>query len=96
MKKVLIVGGANGIGLSIATELSKRSDVEKLYIVDKVKLADENNNLKFESYEFDLTSEDYSIFRQFDDIDTLMITAVSVVWLFSVIWTKAISRQVSM
>lgn len=32
MKKILIVGGANGIGLSIATELSKRSEVEKIYI----------------------------------------------------------------
>lgn len=75
MKKVLIVGGANGIGLSIATELSKRSDVELVYIVDKSGLDEDNKNPKFEAYEFDLTSSDYSIFNQFDDIDALMITA---------------------
>ena len=35
MRRVLVVGGANGIGLSIATELAKRDSVEKVYIVDK-------------------------------------------------------------
>lgn len=75
MRKILIVGGANGIGLSIATELSKRSEVEKIYIVDKAKLNEEYNNSKFQSYEFDLTLSDYSIFNHFKDIDALMITA---------------------
>lgn len=75
MRKALIVGGANGIGLSIATELSKRSDVECIYIVDKVKLDTGNENPKFNAYEFNLLSSDYSILNQFDDIDTLMITA---------------------
>ena len=75
MKKALVVGGANGIGLSIATELAKRADVEKIYIVDKAPLSDEFSNEKFENYQFDLTQEDYSIFDNFQDIDTLMITA---------------------
>lgn len=75
MKRALIVGGANGIGLSIATELAKREDIEKVYIVDKVALAEENQNEKFESHQFDLTQQDYSIFDNFQDIDTLMITA---------------------
>ena len=75
MKTILVVGGANGIGLSIATELAKRKDCEKIYIVDKSKLAQENNNPKFEYHQFDLTSSDYSFFNQFTDIDTLMITA---------------------
>lgn len=75
MKKALVVGGANGIGLSIATELAKRSDVKKVYIVDKAPLFEEFTNEKFESYQFDLTQEDYSIFDEFLDIDTLMITA---------------------
>lgn len=35
MRKALIVGGANGIGLSIATILANRKDYEKIYIVDK-------------------------------------------------------------
>ena len=35
MKNALVVGGANGIGLSIATELANSSDIENVYIVDK-------------------------------------------------------------
>ncbi len=75
IKKVLVVGGANGIGLSIATELAKRETVDTIYIVDKAKLAEENRNPKFKDYQFDLTNEDYSFFDQFQDINTLMITA---------------------
>lgn len=75
MRKALIVGGANGIGLSIATILANRKDYEKIYIVDKVLIDKEFNNKKFESIQFDLISEDYSIFDRFKDVDTLMITA---------------------
>jgi len=41
MKRILIVGGANGIGLSIAKVLSARKETEKVYILDKVSLAEE-------------------------------------------------------
>ena len=75
MRKALVVGGANGIGLSIASELVKREDCEKVYIVDKALLSQENNNVKFEYHQFDLTANDFSFFDRFDDIDTLMITA---------------------
>ena len=75
MRKALVVGGANGIGLSIAKELASRADVEKVYIVDKASLAEEFANEKFEAYQFDLTQEDYSIFDKFQDVDTLMVTA---------------------
>lgn len=75
MRKALIVGGANGIGLSIATIFANREDYEKIYIVDKVLIDEEFNNKKFEGIQFDLTSEDYSIFDRFKDVDTLMITA---------------------
>lgn len=75
IKKVLVVGGANGIGLSIATELAKRAEVEKVYIVDKASLSAEFTNPKFESFLFDLTNEDYSFFDRFTDINALMITA---------------------
>lgn len=75
MRKALIVGGANGIGLSIATELAKRSDIEKVYIVDKSPVVNEYYQDKFEGFQFDLTDSDYSIFDRFSDIDTLMITA---------------------
>ena len=75
IKKILVVGGANGIGLSIATELAKRNSLEKVYIVDKTPLAEEYNNTKFEAFQFDLTNEDYSFFDRFTDINALMITA---------------------
>lgn len=75
MKRVLIVGGANGIGLSIAKVLTARSEIEKVYIVDKVPLAEEYQEEKIKIFQFDLTSEDYSLFDQFADIDGLMITA---------------------
>lgn len=75
IKRILVVGGANGIGLSIATELAKRDSVEKVYIVDKAPLADEFMNQKFEVFQFDLTNEDYSFFGRFVDINAMMITA---------------------
>ena len=75
IKRILVVGGANGIGLSIATEQARRDSVEKVYIVDKAPLLAEYNNPKFAAYEFDLTSEDYSFFDRFTDINALMITA---------------------
>lgn len=75
MRKALVVGGANGIGLSIASLLANQDNFEKVYIVDKVSVAQEFYNPKFESLLFDLTSEDYSIFDGFRDVDTLMITA---------------------
>ena len=75
MKRVLIVGGANGIGLSIAKVLTVRSEIEKVYIVDKTSLAEEYQEEKIKSLQFDLTAEDYSLFDQFADIDGLMITA---------------------
>ena len=71
MKRALVIGGSNGIGLSIALNLPK---YEHIYIVDKVepeiKLTD---NMSFK--QFDLTSTDYSIFNEYSDIDTLIITA---------------------
>ncbi len=75
IKRILVVGGANGIGLSIATELAKRAEVEKVFIVDKAPLSEEFANPKFESFQFDLTNDDYSFFDRFTDINALMITA---------------------
>ena len=75
IKRILVVGGANGIGLSIAHELAKREQTEKIYIVDKAPLQEVYAHLKIESFQFDLTSEDYSFFDRFTDINALMITA---------------------
>lgn len=75
MRKALVVGGAQGIGLSIATQLAAREDVETIYIVDKAEIATEYVLEKFQYHRFDLCSEDYSIFDNFNDVDILMITA---------------------
>ena len=75
MKRILIVGGANGIGLSMAMQLARKQESEKIYIVDKAELADEFKIEKLESFQFDLTNKDYSLFDQFEDIDGLIITA---------------------
>ena len=75
MKNVLIVGGANGIGLSLAHVLAEDNDVEKIHIVDRVAVADEAMLDKFESHIFDLENTDYSFFDRFGDVDALIITA---------------------
>lgn len=75
MKKALIVGGANGIGLAIAFILAGRSDVENVFIVDKANVAPENMHPKFQCDVFDLKSSDFSYFERYKDIDILMITA---------------------
>ncbi len=75
IKRILIVGGANGIGLSIAHELAKREETERIYIVDKAALLEEYAHPKIESYQFDLTSGDYAFFDRFTDINAIMLTA---------------------
>lgn len=72
---VLVVGGANGIGLAIATEYAHRDECEKVVIVDKSSVLPEYDHPKFESYQFDLTADDYSLFNQFLDVDAVMVTA---------------------
>ena len=56
MKKALVVGGSNGIGLAIALCLSKEYSVT---IIDKVSPSYDNlDNINYE--QFDLTNDDYS------------------------------------
>lgn len=72
MKKALVIGGSNGIGLAIALELKKRGCL--VNVIDKV-----NNTLLDESgilfYQANLMDNDFSFLEQFKDIDTLVITA---------------------
>lgn len=75
MKRILIVGGANGIGLAIAKAMASKQQCEKVYIVDKSQLSEEYKEEKIESFQFDLLNMDYSFFDRFEDIDSLMITA---------------------
>lgn len=75
MKRTLIVGGANGIGLAIALELIASNESEKIYIVDKTELAKEYQSDIIENYIFDLQNEDYTFFDRFTNIDSIIITA---------------------
>lgn len=75
MKKALIVGGSSGIGLSMVTLLAGRETIDIVYVVDKAPFPGQYATEKVEYYQFDLTSEDYSFFDRFPDIDTLIITA---------------------
>lgn len=72
MKRVLIIGGSNGIGLALALELSKTGDA--ITIMDKVapqmKLP---QNIEFQEY--NLLNNDISILDDYNDIETLIITA---------------------
>lgn len=74
MKKALIVGGASGIGLSIANQLTKNDAYDEVNIIDRNAPSIDINSDKIHSYILDLTSEDYSILDRFGDIDLLMIT----------------------
>lgn len=75
IKRILIVGGANGIGLSIAQELACRETTEMVYIVDKASLCEQYAHPKIVAFQFDLALSDYSFFDRFTDINALMITA---------------------
>lgn len=75
INRILVVGGSNGIGLSIVTEIAKQTECEKVYVVDKTPFPIKYANEKIEFHQFDLTEQDYSIFDRFSDINALMITA---------------------
>lgn len=72
MKKALVIGGSNGIGLAISLELKKRGCL--VDVVDKVgnNLLDENG---IPICQANLMDNDFSFLEQFKDIDTLIITA---------------------
>ena len=70
MKKSLVIGGSNGIGLSIAIELQKVCQV--VTVVDKVSnpLLDRFENIRF--HQANLLEADYSFLEDAPDIDTLV------------------------
>ena len=75
IKRILVVGGANGIGLAIAQELAQRETTERVYVVDKAPFQEQYAHPKIQSFQFDLTERDYSFFDRFTDINAMMITA---------------------
>lgn len=75
MSDALVIGGANGIGLAIATLLAEDERFDNIHIVDRQAVASEFQHPKFRSHTFDLRSEDYSLFDTFTEVNTLIITA---------------------
>lgn len=69
--KSVVVGGSNGVGLAIALTLAK---TDRVIIVDRVK-PDAELPEGIEFIDFDLLSEDYSLFDRLQDVNKLVITA---------------------
>ncbi len=71
MKKALVIGGSNGIGLAIAHALAH---YDKVVIIDKTQ-SDSPLPDNAEVEVFDLCSADYSLFDKHLDADLVMVTA---------------------
>lgn len=71
MKKALVIGGSNGIGLAISMRLLKTYD--KVIIADRSSPAVENE--KIEYLPVNLAESDYQILENYYDVQTLIITA---------------------
>lgn len=70
MRKALVIGGSNGIGLAVAEQLKRDHEVFVLDLAspDPIVAAD----LKYEP--FDITNDNFSILDKYQDIDSLFIT----------------------
>ena len=72
MKKALVIGGSNGIGLAIALELSQT--YKSVVVVDKVAPCDAiPENCYF--VKANLQSGDFGFLQECDNIDPIVITA---------------------
>ena len=73
MKETLVIGGSNGIGLSIALELQKTSQMVTIVDKEHNPMLDEYANIRF--HQANLLDPDYTFLEDYKDIDTLVITA---------------------
>ena len=72
MKQCLVIGGSNGIGLAISLQLAR--DAAKVTIVDRVEPDGQlPENVFYRCV--NLLNTDYSFLNEYNDIDTLIITA---------------------
>lgn len=81
MRKALVVGGNSGIGLALTIQMLK-TGYDLVYVVGKDPIKNEDVLEKYkpllEKISFsrvNLIGDDYSVFDDIDDIDTLIITA---------------------
>lgn len=72
MKQCLVIGGSNGIGLAISLQLAREASY--VAIVDRVGPDGQlPENVSYRSV--NLLDTDYSFLKEYEDIDTLIITA---------------------
>jgi len=73
MNEALVIGGSNGIGLSIALEMEKRGHL--VHVVDKTgnDLLGTHEGIRF--HQVNLLTTDFTFLNEFKDINTLVITA---------------------
>ncbi|MBP5797506.1 MAG: SDR family NAD(P)-dependent oxidoreductase [Bacteroidales bacterium] len=69
MKQALVIGGSNGIGLSIAMELQRQGYA--VHVVDK----ERNSEPQIDCEQVNLLNTDFTFLQHYPDIDTLVITA---------------------
>ena len=69
MKQALVIGGSNGIGLSIALELQRQGYA--VHVVDK----ERNGESRIDCEQVNLLNTDFAFLQHYPDIDTLVITA---------------------
>jgi glycerol-3-phosphate cytidylyltransferase len=72
MKNALLVGGSNGLGHAIACRLIKKG-YENIYILDRNE--PQTCAKEFIYHHIDLSQDSLNILTEFDNIDTLIITA---------------------
>ncbi len=91
MKNCLVIGGSNGIGLSISLQLAKRARM--VTIVDLVR-PDITLPMNVSYYAVNLLNNNFSFLNEYKDIDTLVITAgFGRVTLFGDIHSKEIDNS---
>lgn len=71
-RMAMVVGGSNGIGVAMVQQLL-REDYKKIIIVDRQEPAIANDRIEF--HRNDLSRCDMKVFHDYQDIDTLIITA---------------------
>ena len=59
MKQILIVGGANGIGLAMSQILANKPETEKVYIIDKAKLNEDYGIVRVDKFKNARMAQNY-------------------------------------
>ncbi len=72
MKKALVLGGSNGIGLAVALELAKKCDYVDIIDI-KSPASDVPSNIRFEKH--NLITSDLKFLAKYQDVDTVFYSA---------------------